>query len=187
MHKIVFLSLSGCLCLCICLFFKSSSWSMLSPDDKLSENNCFVWSRTSYGGDKWRFHAWSRTHGHVNIVLEFCEVWTEFAICFRFSRCPSVSVRCKLTIRNSLETNALHTWELAVTLESTKDFTSCVISLCTTTKGQIFPILLLVPIFFDADSETFSNTIFFRYHQKQWKSQRTRISRDRDDMLWTIC
>ena len=82
----------------------------------------------------------------MNIVLEFCEVWTEFAICFRFARCPRVSVRCKLTIRNSLETNALHTWELAVTLESTKDFTSCVISLCTTTKGQIFPILLLVSI-----------------------------------------
>ena len=58
---------------------KSSSRSMSSPDDKLSENIWFVWSRTSYGGDKWRCHAWSRTDTHVNIVLEFCEVWTEFA------------------------------------------------------------------------------------------------------------
>ena len=55
------------------------SRSMSSPDDKLSENIWFVWSRTSYGGDKWRCHAWSRTDTHVNIVLEFCEVWTEFA------------------------------------------------------------------------------------------------------------
>ena len=26
---------------------------MSSPDDELSENICFVWSRTSYSGDKW--------------------------------------------------------------------------------------------------------------------------------------
>ena len=61
-------------------FCKSSFRPMSSPDDKLSENIWFVWSRTSYGGDKWRCHAWSRTDTHVNIVLEFCEVWTEFAI-----------------------------------------------------------------------------------------------------------
>ena len=31
-------------------FCKSSSRSMSSPDDKLSENIWFAWSRTSYGG-----------------------------------------------------------------------------------------------------------------------------------------
>ena len=36
---------------------------MSSPDDKLSENIWFVWSRTSYGGDKWRCrHADGRTN-----------------------------------------------------------------------------------------------------------------------------
>ena len=29
---------------------------MSSPDDKLSENTWFVWSRTSYDGDEWRRH-----------------------------------------------------------------------------------------------------------------------------------
>ena len=34
---------------CVSLSFcKSSSWSLSSPDDKLSENIWFVWSRTSY-------------------------------------------------------------------------------------------------------------------------------------------
>ena len=37
-------------------FCKSSSQSLSSPDDKLSENIWFVWSRTSYSGDKWRCH-----------------------------------------------------------------------------------------------------------------------------------
>ena len=37
-------------------FCKSSSQSMSSPDDKLSENIWLAWSRTSYGGDKWRCH-----------------------------------------------------------------------------------------------------------------------------------
>ena len=59
-------------------FCKSSSRPMSSPDDKLSENIWFVWSKTSYGGDKWKCHAWTRTHRHVNIELEFSE--TEFAI-----------------------------------------------------------------------------------------------------------
>ena len=34
---------------------------MSSPGDKLSENIWFVWSKTSYGGDIWKCHAWSRT------------------------------------------------------------------------------------------------------------------------------
>ena len=37
-------------------FCKYSSWSLSSPDDKLSENIRFVWSKTSYDGDKWRCH-----------------------------------------------------------------------------------------------------------------------------------
>ena len=45
-----------CLCLCICLFCKYSSRSLSSPDDKLSENIWFVWSKTSFDGDKWRCH-----------------------------------------------------------------------------------------------------------------------------------
>ena len=36
-------------------FCKSSSRSLSSPD-KLSENIWFVWSKTSYDGDKWRRH-----------------------------------------------------------------------------------------------------------------------------------
>ena len=36
-------------------FRKSSSWSLLSPDDKLSENIWLIWSRTSYTGNKCRF------------------------------------------------------------------------------------------------------------------------------------
>ena len=46
------------MCVCVSLslslaFEKSSSLSLSSPDDKLSENIWFVWSRTSYSGDKW--------------------------------------------------------------------------------------------------------------------------------------
>ena len=37
-------------------FCKSSSQSLSSPDDKLSKNIWCVWSRTSYGVDKWRCH-----------------------------------------------------------------------------------------------------------------------------------
>ena len=37
-------------------FCKSSSQSLSSPDDNLSENIWFVWSKTSYRGDKWRCH-----------------------------------------------------------------------------------------------------------------------------------
>ena len=47
-----------CICLCVCVslslsFCKYSSRSLSSPDDKLSENIWFVWSRTSYSGDEW--------------------------------------------------------------------------------------------------------------------------------------
>ena len=37
-------------------FCKSSSQSLSSPDDKLSKNIWCVWSRTSYGVDKWICH-----------------------------------------------------------------------------------------------------------------------------------
>ena len=37
-----------------------------SPDDKLSENIWFVWSRTSFSGDKWRCH---HADGQVNVEL----------------------------------------------------------------------------------------------------------------------
>ena len=51
MHKIVSLSLSLYLSFC-----KYLSRSLSSPDDKLSENIWFVWSKTSFDGDKWRCH-----------------------------------------------------------------------------------------------------------------------------------
>ena len=46
-------------CVCVSLslylsFCKSSSRSLSSPDDKLSEIIWFVWSKTSFDGDKWR-------------------------------------------------------------------------------------------------------------------------------------
>ena len=34
-------------CVCRVSFCKSSPWSLSSPDDKLQENICFVWSKTS--------------------------------------------------------------------------------------------------------------------------------------------
>ena len=41
-------------CVCVSLSFcKYSSRSLSSPDDKLSENIWFVWSKTSNSGDKW--------------------------------------------------------------------------------------------------------------------------------------
>ena len=48
-------------CVCVSLslylsFCKYLSWSLSSPDDKLSENIWFVWFKTSYDGDKWRCH-----------------------------------------------------------------------------------------------------------------------------------
>ena len=49
------------ICVCVSLslylsFCMSSSQSLSSPDDELSENIWFVWSRTSYSEDKWRCH-----------------------------------------------------------------------------------------------------------------------------------
>ena len=42
-------------CVCVSLSFcKYSSRSLSSPDDKLSEDIWFVWSKTSYDGYKWR-------------------------------------------------------------------------------------------------------------------------------------
>ena len=65
-----------CVCVSLSLYFcRSSSWSLSSPDDKLSENIWFVWSRTSYGGDKWRcHHADRRTNEQVKI--ELLSQWT---------------------------------------------------------------------------------------------------------------
>ena len=64
----VFVIVCVCASLSLYLYFcKSLSRSMSSPDDKLSENIWFVWSRTSYGGDKWRCHAWSRTDIHTDM------------------------------------------------------------------------------------------------------------------------
>ena len=40
-----------CVCVCVCVSV-SSYWSMSSPDDKLSENIWFVWSKTLYSVDK---------------------------------------------------------------------------------------------------------------------------------------
>ena len=75
-----------CLCLSVFVsilylsFYMSLSWSLSSLDDKLSENIWFVWFKTSYGGDKWKCHAWTHTYIHVNIELEFCEMLIEFAM-----------------------------------------------------------------------------------------------------------
>ena len=60
-----FVSVFVCVCVPLSLYLsscKSLSWSLSSPDEKLSENTCFVWSRTSYGGDKWRCKPWRRTN-----------------------------------------------------------------------------------------------------------------------------
>ena len=71
---------------------KYSSVKNRSPGDKLSENIWFAWSRTSYGGDKWRCHTWSQTHTRT------CEyrariLWmlTEFAILFNHKMSVSLS------------------------------------------------------------------------------------------------
>ena len=47
---------------------KSLSQSMSSPDDKLSENIWFAWSRTSYGGDNGDV-----TLGHTRTETHTCE------------------------------------------------------------------------------------------------------------------
>merc|ERR1712060_340584 len=48
-----------------------STMSVSSPDDKLSENIWFVWSKTSYDRDKWRcYHGDKRrTNNKVKIEL----------------------------------------------------------------------------------------------------------------------
>ena len=68
----VFLALRHMLYLCICVFvfvylcmrhFVISV--LISLDQELSENIRFVWSKTSYSGDKWRCHH-GGTDGHTN-------------------------------------------------------------------------------------------------------------------------
>ena len=67
MHKIVSLSLSLSLYLSFC---KYSSRSLSSPDDKLSENIWFVWSKTSFDGDKWRCHQGDRKPSENRVKTE---------------------------------------------------------------------------------------------------------------------
>ena len=55
--------LSQTVCVCVSLSFcKSPSWPLSSPDDKLSENIWFVWSRISYSGDEWRCYHVGQTN-----------------------------------------------------------------------------------------------------------------------------
>ena len=65
--NVVFVFVCVSLYLCFC---KSSSWSLWllsSPDDKLSENIWFLWSKTSHDGDKWRcHHGDKRTNERTN-------------------------------------------------------------------------------------------------------------------------
>ena len=73
-------------CVCVSLSFcKYSSRSLSSPDDKLSENIWFVWSKTSYGGDKWRcHHGDGRTDGQpseYSVTQSVDNVRLSFAIC----------------------------------------------------------------------------------------------------------
>ena len=69
-----FVSVFVCVCVSLSLylsFCNSSSQSLSSPDDELSENIWFVWFKTSYDGDKWRcYHGdkWT-TNNKVKIEL----------------------------------------------------------------------------------------------------------------------
>ena len=77
-----FVSVFVCVCVSLSLylsFCNSSSQSLSSPDDELSENIWFVWSRTSYSGDKWRcHHADGRTDKQTNkqVKIELLSLWT---------------------------------------------------------------------------------------------------------------
>ena len=44
---------------------EDSQYNLLNPLEALSENIWFVWFETSYGGDKWKCHAWSHTDIHT--------------------------------------------------------------------------------------------------------------------------
>ena len=70
-----------CICLCqLCVslsFCKYLSRSLSSPDDKLSENICFVWPKTSYDGDKWRcYHGDKQTTKSENRASQPFDCWT---------------------------------------------------------------------------------------------------------------
>ena len=77
-----FVSVFVCVCVSLSLylsFCNSSSQSLSSPDDELSENIWFVWSRTSYSGDKWRcHHADGRTDKQTNkrVKIVLLSLWT---------------------------------------------------------------------------------------------------------------
>ena len=62
-----------CLCLCIFLFV---SLRLCHCHDKLSENIWFVWSRKSYGGDKWRCHHGDGRTFNGNLI--FGIYWNEY-------------------------------------------------------------------------------------------------------------
>ena len=69
----VFLALSHLLYLCICVFvfvylcMRHLEISVLiSLDQELSENTCFVWSKTSYSGDKWGCYRCGTTNNNNN-------------------------------------------------------------------------------------------------------------------------
>ena len=85
-----FVSVFVCVCVSLSLylsFCNSSSQSLSSPDDELSENIWFVWSRTSYSGDKWRcHHADGRTDERTSenrATQSLDSVRLSFAICIK--------------------------------------------------------------------------------------------------------
>ena len=64
------------LSLSVSFFCKSASWSLSSPDTKLSENIWFVWSRASYSVGKWRcYHAGQTTTEDRATQLMDTERW----------------------------------------------------------------------------------------------------------------
>ena len=86
MH-LVFVFVCVCVCVSLSLSFRNSrSWSLSSPDDKVSENIWFVWSRTSHGGDKWRCHHGDRRTDNrtseYRATLSMDTVRLSFAICW---------------------------------------------------------------------------------------------------------
>ena len=93
-------------CVCVSLslylsFCKSLFRSLSSPDDKLSENIWFVWSRTSYGGDKWR--CYNGDNEQTSSVNGHCE--TEFSNFAQFWLLSTIFGRLSLSCPGSLITS----------------------------------------------------------------------------------
>ena len=77
----LFLSVSGCLCLCICLlvsFCLGQCHHQMISFQKINGLHGLEHHTVEINGDVTLGHT--RTHGHVNIVLEFCEMLRDFAI-----------------------------------------------------------------------------------------------------------